>query len=85
VQAAVTVLGRREPPAPRSPWLFDLARVDLRGAFLISANLRGAFLDGANFQDAKLYSANLQHASLRDANRRVSTFLRQSSSGITVS
>ncbi len=77
VQAAVTVLGRRElPPDGLRP--LNLSRVDLRRAHLVDANLQhavladanlqGARLNGANLQGARLNGANLQHAVLADAN-----------------
>jgi hypothetical protein len=59
VQAALTVLGRREPvfgPA------LDLRHTDLRGA-----NLRRAYLDDALLEGARLGKANLSHAQLRAA------------------
>ena len=49
VQAAMTVLGRRElPPGGRRP--LDLTRVDLRRVQLEGANLQDADLDGANLR-----------------------------------
>lgn len=67
VQAAMTVLGRREhPPGGRRP--LDLTRVDLRRVQLEGANLRDADLDGANLQGAELPRANLHSAHLDGAN-----------------
>jgi uncharacterized protein YjbI with pentapeptide repeats len=80
VQAALTVLGRRElppdyleplyvelPPDPsRRP--LDLTRVDLRGAELGGTNLQGVRLAGANLEGADLGWANLQEALLHFAN-----------------
>jgi uncharacterized protein YjbI with pentapeptide repeats len=67
VQAAVTVLGRRElPPDGLRP--LDLVQVDLRRMQLGGANLQGAQLDGANLQGARLGGANLQDAQLGGAN-----------------
>jgi hypothetical protein len=57
VQAALTVLGRREPAF--GPAL-DLRHTDLRGA-----NLRRAYLDDALLEGARLQKANLSHAQLR--------------------
>lgn len=57
VQAAVTVLGRRDVTHDRG------VLPDLR-----SACLRGASLDGANMQGWKLHSAVLQYAQLSAAN-----------------
>ena len=67
VQAAVTVLGRRQLP-PDGLRELDLTRVDLRRAALGGANLQDAQLGGANLQDASLDSANLQDARLGGAN-----------------
>jgi hypothetical protein len=67
VQAAITVLGRRELP-PDGLRRLDLSRVELRGVDLDHANLQGASLDSANLQEASLYGANLQHAFLHGAN-----------------
>jgi Pentapeptide repeats (8 copies) len=59
VQAALTVLGRREPAF--GPDL-DLRHTDLRGA-----NLRRAYLEDAVLEGARLQKANLSHAQLRAA------------------
>jgi Pentapeptide repeats (8 copies) len=59
VQAALTVLGRREPAF--GPAL-DLRHTDLRGA-----NLRRAVLEEAVLEGARLQRANLSHALLRAA------------------
>jgi uncharacterized protein YjbI with pentapeptide repeats len=77
VQAAVTVLGRREV-LPGGVRPLDLTAVDLRralldranlqGARLYGANLRNAILGGANLQDARLDDVDLQGARLSDAN-----------------
>jgi hypothetical protein len=77
VQAAVTVLGRRELP-PDGLRRLDLSRTDLQGAILneanlqdanlMEANLQGAYLNDANLQGAWLVRANLQGAQLDIAN-----------------
>jgi hypothetical protein len=59
VQAALTVLARREPAF--GPDL-DLRHKDLRGA-----NLRRAYLEDAVLEGARLQKANLSHAQLRAA------------------
>jgi Pentapeptide repeats (8 copies) len=59
VQAALTVLGRREPAF--GPAL-DLRHTDLRGA-----NLRRAVLEEAVLEGARLQRANLSHVLLRAA------------------
>jgi hypothetical protein len=59
VQAALTVLGRREPAFGSD---LDLRHTDLRGA-----NLRRAYLEDALLEGAFLQKANLSHALLRAA------------------
>jgi hypothetical protein len=59
VQAAVTVLGRRQLP-PDGLRLLDLIRADLQGASLDRANLQGAYLGHADLVRASLGGANLQ-------------------------
>jgi len=73
VQAAVTVLARRQPP-PKPSGRLDLSATDLRKATLddgdfeevslFNANLQEATLDNTNLQEAILYNANLQGALL---------------------
>ena len=57
VQAAVTVLGRRDAR-------HDIRRIDLAGADLTSANLGGADLGGADLTEATLRGADLRGADL---------------------
>jgi hypothetical protein len=64
VQAALTVLGRREPAF--GPDL-DLRQTDLRGANLRRAVLEEAVLEGACLQKANLSHALLRAAHLEDA------------------
>lgn len=76
VQAAVDVVGRRDPEHDIRP--VDLARVNLTGANLRGVNLRGAFLPDADLRGtdlrdadlsrAELYRAELSGADLGDAN-----------------
>jgi len=66
VQAALTVLGRRQPPLGDLRPL-DLTRVDLRRAELAGADLQRARVDHANLQRARLDHANLQRARLDHA------------------
>ncbi|HYV33116.1 MAG TPA: pentapeptide repeat-containing protein [Candidatus Binatia bacterium] len=83
VQTAMVVLGRR--PRYRDELQLNLARVDLRGAFLYNARLSntlfrhsnlaraqmlGVQLDGADLEDVDLRQANLQRARLTGANLR---------------
>jgi hypothetical protein len=66
IQAAVTVLGRRD--ASRDLGLLDLNDSNLPSANLPEANLQSARLGGADLQGAGLMKANLQGAGLRKAN-----------------
>ena len=65
VQAAVTVLGRRDAKRDMQP--IHLTGADLTGADLTGANLSGANLTEATVRDADLARANLTGATLRDA------------------
>jgi hypothetical protein len=71
VQAALTVLGRRQP-APADPPL-DLAELTLAGAGLRGANLRGATLHGTILYNADLTDADLTGVNLRGADLRYAT------------
>lgn len=62
VQAAVTVIGRRDPANDKG--LIDLRGADLSGADLSGAHLAGAWLDRATFGMAILVNANLADAML---------------------
>jgi uncharacterized protein YjbI with pentapeptide repeats len=63
VQAALTVLARRQPP-PKASGRLDLHSTDLRKANLDGANLQEASLVGARLQGADLTDARLQKANL---------------------
>ena len=65
VQAAVTVLGRRDARRDIQP--IHLNGADLTGADLTGANLGGADLTEATLRDADLTRADLSGATLRDA------------------
>jgi uncharacterized protein YjbI with pentapeptide repeats len=65
VQAAVTVLGRRD--AGRDIQRIHLNGADLTGADLNDANLSGADLTEVTLRDADLVRADLTGATLRDA------------------
>ncbi|SFD21056.1 Pentapeptide repeat-containing protein [Streptomyces aidingensis] len=62
VQAALTVIGRR--PGREERFSIDLARTDLRGAFLVDARLDGALLDSARLERANMVGARLGRAFL---------------------
>src|SRR6266511_4073490 len=67
VQAALTVLARRQP-LPKLRGRLDLEATDLRKARLGDADLKGVSLSSANLQEATLDGANLQRAILHNAN-----------------
>ncbi|MEU5266129.1 pentapeptide repeat-containing protein [Amycolatopsis sp. NPDC021455] len=66
VQAAVTVLGRRDVTHDQSA-LPDLSGACLQLAYLSGANLRGSKLRGTVFTGAYLYAADLGYADLGGA------------------
>jgi Pentapeptide repeats (8 copies) len=66
VQAAATVIGRRDVSRDREP--ANLAGADLTGAHLTSAHLTSADLTGANLTIADLDGAHLSGAHLTSAN-----------------
>jgi Pentapeptide repeats (8 copies) len=67
VQAAVTVLGRRDPDLDGERTLLRLSDVDLRGASLRGGHFEGVRLRRAHLERARLEGARLQGARLRDA------------------
>lgn len=70
VQAALTVLGRRDPHqdngAPVDLSQSCLARANLAGAHLANVDLSGSDLSGASFTGTDLTSADLNDADLND-------------------
>jgi hypothetical protein len=66
VQAAMTVIGRRDTQPDRQ--YIDLIGADLTWAKLIDADLSGAALSHANLTRARLIGARLIRAELNDAN-----------------
>lgn len=61
VQAALTVIGRRDFRQDQ-----EGKKLDLSYAYLVKANLNGAFLRGANFAGTNLREANLENADIRE-------------------
>jgi hypothetical protein len=66
VQAALTVIGRRDATRDRRP--IDLHEANLTRATLTEANLSGVKLTGANLNRADLIRADLSDADLFEAN-----------------
>jgi uncharacterized protein YjbI with pentapeptide repeats len=69
VQAAMTVLGRRQV-VPGDPPVLELGGLDLRNATLPRTNLSAATLAGVDLSGANLRGADLQGADLRQARFR---------------
>lgn len=66
IQAALTVLGRRERMYKNGEDVrLDLRETDLRRAHLYGAHLEGAILSGAHLEGANLIGAHLEDAILR--------------------
>ncbi|MBD1863549.1 MULTISPECIES: pentapeptide repeat-containing protein [Trichocoleus] len=65
IQAALTVIGRRE--IEKDKGFLDLSNADIRGAALKEAKLQGVVLTGAKLQGVVLTGANLQKARLDKA------------------
>ena len=68
VQAALTVIGRRNPFQDHAQKYETTKFIDLSNSNLRSADLRDADLRDANLRNANLSSANLRNANLRNAN-----------------
>lgn len=68
IQAALTVIGRRDSEKDPPNKKLDLSNTDIRGANLREANFRKVILSRAKLQGAKLPKANLQGADLSGAN-----------------
>jgi hypothetical protein len=68
IQAALTVLGRRNWENEEENQRIDLHNTDIRGADLSGANLKKANLNGANLKKANLNTAILDSAILSQAN-----------------
>jgi uncharacterized protein YjbI with pentapeptide repeats len=67
IQAALTVIGRRNCENEEENQRLDLHSTDIRGADLTGAILRRINLFGADLREAKLFEANLEQAYLRQA------------------
>ena len=67
-QAALTVIGTRNPGNDESTTLVDLSNAQLKGARLINLNLSHAELIGVNFSNAILTGADFRGANLNRAN-----------------
>ena len=68
IQAALTVIGRRDLKKDSDGQRLDLRNSNIRGANLIAFKLQRALLDGANLQEANLTDTHLEEAKLSKAN-----------------
>lgn len=85
IQAALTVIGRRDTKQDLENQKLDLSNADIAGANLreaklqganfYQANLQGANLEKVNLQQANLIEANLQQANLTEANLQGTTLI----------
>ncbi|MEH1931120.1 pentapeptide repeat-containing protein [Nostoc sp.] len=70
IQAALTVIGRRNTENEQEKQRLDLSNIDIRGVDLIKANLERADFISSNFEGALLMQARLQNAEFYNANLR---------------
>lgn len=68
VQAALTVIGRRNSSTEKDEQILNLSQTNLSKANLSKFNFQRAILKGSNLQKANLTEANLQEANLIKAN-----------------
>jgi uncharacterized protein YjbI with pentapeptide repeats/DNA-binding Xre family transcriptional regulator len=68
IQAALTVIGQRDPEKDPPNQRLNLSNTDIRGANLRDAKLQGINLSAAQLQGADLFQADLQRATLIEAN-----------------
>ncbi|MBD2464384.1 pentapeptide repeat-containing protein [Oscillatoria sp. FACHB-1407] len=78
VQAALTVIGRRDASRDPQDKPLDLNHANLWGAVLQNANLHGANLIGVDLSDANLCGSNLEGAFLAEARLEGARFNSQS-------
>jgi uncharacterized protein YjbI with pentapeptide repeats len=74
IQAALTVIGRRDSEKHPPNQSLDLSNSDIRGANLSESNLQGVNLKKANLQDVNFDRAYLQGAILKEANLKNANF-----------
>ncbi|MBE9127259.1 MULTISPECIES: pentapeptide repeat-containing protein [unclassified Coleofasciculus] len=74
IQAALTVIGQRDPEKDPQNKKLDLSNTDIRGANLREGKLQGVNLRKANLQGVNFDHANLQGAILKKANLKEASF-----------
>ncbi len=85
IQAALTVIGRRDASKDAENQQLDLSYVDITGVNLNNANLQGANLYQTNLFGANLVNANLQQTILCAANLSGANLNRANLSGAILS
>ncbi|MEH2005200.1 pentapeptide repeat-containing protein [Nostoc sp.] len=70
IQAALTVIGRRNTENEQEKQRLDLSNIDIRGVDLIKANLERADFISSNFEGALLMQARLQNVEFYNVNLR---------------
>ncbi|MEH1907639.1 pentapeptide repeat-containing protein [Nostoc sp.] len=70
IQAALTVIGRRNTENEQEKQRLDLSNIDISGVDLIKANLERADFISSNLEGALLMQARLQNAEFYNANLR---------------
>lgn len=74
IQAALTVIGQRDPEKDPQNKKLDLSNTDIRGANLREGKLQGVNLRKANLQSVNFDLANLQGAILKEVNLQGASF-----------
>ena len=74
IQAALTVIGQRDPEKDPQNKKLDLSNTDIRGANLREGKLQGVNLRKANLQGVNFDLANLQGAILKEVNLQGASF-----------
>jgi len=80
IQAALTILGRRDVRSDQSVQV-DLSGTDLSGAHLANADLAGAYLRGVDLSGVDLSRAHLSNANMTEADLRTAELSRADLSG----
>ncbi len=85
IQAALTVIGRRNWEIEEENQTLDLRGIDIRGANLIKTNFQRAYLYEANLQKVILLKANLLEAKLNAANLQAACIVQANLQGAILS
>ena len=74
IQAALTIIGRRDAPKDPENLILDLSHTDIKGADLTKADLGSVDFSGANLQGVMFYEAYLAEADFSGANLEEAVF-----------